>query len=227
VLDGIRVGRHTGYDRVVFQFDGGVPAPHLEYVERVTEDPSDRQVRLRGTAFLRVVFHGATLDNSFQISRPSEACRYGGPQRVTPDLPQVKEVAVAGDFEAVLSFGIGVERRSTPRVFQLTKPSRVVIDLPHTAPFRGIWPVRTLAQAEALQRSVDSGHQPWLLSPTSVVIAYAQSVLRWHQPAISKVDARTFRVREGSTTATATVTVAQPARTGPTGIWVVTGVHRQ
>jgi hypothetical protein len=37
----------------------------------------------------------------------------------------------------------------------------------------GLWPVKTLAQARELQDSVDAGHQPWLLSPEQVSIAYA------------------------------------------------------
>ena len=35
----------------------------------------------------------------------------------------------AGDFESVLSFGVGVARTEPFHVFTLTRPSRVVIDL--------------------------------------------------------------------------------------------------
>jgi hypothetical protein len=48
---------------------------------------------------------------------------------ITPGFPTLKQVKIAGDFERVLSFGIGVDHRTGFRVLPLTNPSRVAIDL--------------------------------------------------------------------------------------------------
>ena len=43
-------------------------------------------------------------------------------------MPNVKEVVRAGDFEAVLTYGIGLAHKSEIWVITLTNPSRVVAD---------------------------------------------------------------------------------------------------
>jgi hypothetical protein len=50
------------------------------------------------------------------------------PQRVKYNLPMVKEVVRSGDFESVVSYGIGVSQKTQFRFFTLTNPTRVVID---------------------------------------------------------------------------------------------------
>ncbi len=101
----------------------------MAYVDEVRADPSDRLVPLAGHAFLRVVFDPA---------------RYAGRSRVTPNLPLLKEVAAAGQFEAVLSFGVGLDRVAATRVLTLTGPARLVIDF---------WYAPPTCDPE--------GHQPW------------------------------------------------------------------
>src|SRR5438309_4009820 len=60
VLEHVRVGRHSTFDRVVFEFRGGTPAWSAKYVPRVTHEGSGLPVPLPGTAFLHVVFHEDT-----------------------------------------------------------------------------------------------------------------------------------------------------------------------
>ena len=43
-------------------------------------------------------------------------------------LRNVRQIKNAGDFEAVLTYGIGLRHKSKVRVFTLTNPSRVVVD---------------------------------------------------------------------------------------------------
>jgi hypothetical protein len=123
VLTGIRAAHHPGYDRLVFQFRGRLPATRrARYVLRVIADGSGKRVHLAGSAFLRVAFfpaigHTATGGSSY------------GPGRRTFALPGLIQVANAGDFEVHLSFGVGVARREPFRLFILRDPSRVVIDL--------------------------------------------------------------------------------------------------
>lgn len=51
------------------------------------------------------------------------------PARIGYTLPLVKEIVCSGDFESVVSYGIGVFYKTEYRVFTLTNPTRVVIDL--------------------------------------------------------------------------------------------------
>lgn len=123
-LVAIRTARHQTFDRVVFQFRGKLPPSYqVRYVPRVTEDPSDRPVSLQGRAFLWMVFQGAsTMDVNL---RPV----YTGSSTITTGFPTLKQVKLAGDFERVLSFGVGLDHRTGFRVLTLTSPSRIAIDV--------------------------------------------------------------------------------------------------
>jgi hypothetical protein len=129
LLTAMRVAHHQGYDRVVFELDGAVPGYRVAYVREVLEDPSGRQVRIQGDARLLVTLRGATTDTTFQTAQGATPSSYTGPRRLLPDLPSVIEVRLVGDFEAVLSAGIGVDHTVPFRVFTLTNPTRVVVDV--------------------------------------------------------------------------------------------------
>jgi len=130
LLRAIRVGHHTTYDRVVFEFCGSsVPQHNVGYVAgKIHMDPSDLILALRGRTFVRVVFHGGTTDTARYAPDPETAPRYSGPLRLTPNYALLKELAVAGDFEAVLSFGIGIDHVAGLHVQTLASPPRLVID---------------------------------------------------------------------------------------------------
>jgi len=55
-LTAVRTGQHAGYDRVVFEFSGGLPAVTAERVEAVYADPKGTKIPLPGQSYLRVVF---------------------------------------------------------------------------------------------------------------------------------------------------------------------------
>ena len=130
LLRAVRVGHHAGYDRVVFEFCGtSVPQHDVGYeAGKVRMDPSDLILPLHGRAFVRVVFHGATTDTARYAPDPDTAPRYRGPVRLTPNYALLKELALAGDFEAVLTFGIGVDHKVDLHVQTLASPPRLVID---------------------------------------------------------------------------------------------------
>jgi hypothetical protein len=46
-------------------------------------------------------------------------------------MPSLRGVAFTGDFEGVVSFGLSLSHRAPFRVFTLSAPSRIVIDLRH------------------------------------------------------------------------------------------------
>jgi hypothetical protein len=133
VLTAIRAAGQAGYDRVVLEFDRPFGGYSAGYVDSISRDPSGEPIQLQGKAFLRVILQGATTDNGFQAGADNPPAAYRGPLRATPMLPAVQEVAGAGDFEATLSFGIGVAARSGFRVQVLKAPARLVIDISHPA----------------------------------------------------------------------------------------------
>jgi hypothetical protein len=123
-LVGLRAGRHPGFDRVVFQLDGPIPSYYsVRYVPVVRLDGSGEPLRLRGGAFLEVVVRAPTHDEDY---RPVLT-----PTRLRPDFPALREVSAPGSFEGQTTAGIGVTRRVGFRVFELTGPTRIVIDLAH------------------------------------------------------------------------------------------------
>jgi hypothetical protein len=126
LLVAIRTSKHSDHDSVEFEFGGTTPpAAKHEFVDAVTEDPSDRPVPLQGNAFVWLVFKGATVDTSAYENPPH---KYPGPTRIAPVYPVFKEIALAGSFENVLSFGIGLDRKSRVSVENHTNPSRVTLN---------------------------------------------------------------------------------------------------
>lgn len=123
LLTQITAAHHPGYDRLVFTFKGGTPSKHtVRYVPQVIGDPSGLPVNVVGSAKLLVRFEPAAGHDA--LGRVT----YGATSR-TFALPAIIQVVKAGDFESVLSFGVGVARAEPFHVFTLTGPSRVVIDL--------------------------------------------------------------------------------------------------
>lgn len=50
-------------------------------------------------------------------------------RRFSPGLSSIQEVAMAGDYEGYVSFGLGLRAKVAFRVFELSNPSRVVVDV--------------------------------------------------------------------------------------------------
>ena len=91
-------------------------------------------------------------------------------------------------------------------------------------PFPGIWDVRTWEEAQKLQDAVENGHQPWRCGPDRLVALYAEQVLGVAEPVIRRVDASAFTVTRPSDGVVATISVTQPFKGKPCGIWVITRV---
>jgi hypothetical protein len=122
----VRAGRHAGFDRVVFEFRGAVSATrHVRYVDQLIQDGSGEPVSLAGGAALEVAFQGANAHDDG--GRPTVS-----PRRFSPGFAALKEVAQVGDFEAVVTYGLGVDRQRPFTVSTLSSPSRLVIDLQTT-----------------------------------------------------------------------------------------------
>lgn len=124
-LVAIRAAHHPEatpkYDRVVFEFRGPVPLLLVEYVKQLSEDGSGKTVSLPGTAILHIqMSHAQAHDASGQVTAPIN----------TPlNLSNVKAVMRAGDFEGVVSYGIGLNKKAETRIITMDSPSRIVIDV--------------------------------------------------------------------------------------------------
>lgn len=129
-LVAVRAAHHPDYDRVVFEFTGPVPVQrNAGYVPELIGDPSGLPVPVAGDAILQVRMASAKgHDDNGNVTY--------GPTRRTYALPNVIQVVNSGDFEGVLTFGIGLAQRTGVTAFTLTNPSRVVVDI--ATPFRTV-----------------------------------------------------------------------------------------
>jgi hypothetical protein len=134
-LTDVRVGAHDGFDRIVFEFKapqpnpggkGGIPYVRIEQAQPpFSEDPSDMPVDVFGDAFVRLVMQGAT-GYDFD-GNPT----YDGPRRLTPGFGTLAQVVEAGDFEATMTWILGLSRPTCWDVQELHNPDRLVIDFHH------------------------------------------------------------------------------------------------
>lgn len=129
-LDDVRTGEHPGYTRVVFDFtdDGAGPAYTVGYRAGPFLAPSGEAVPVAGAAFLYLhMFPARTVD----FDSPDLEPTYEGPLRFAPGSRNLTEVVFISDFEATMEWVLGVDRAAPYRVFTLTGPPRVVIDVAH------------------------------------------------------------------------------------------------
>lgn len=120
-LVAIRAAHHPGFDRVVLEFDGPVPAVRdVRYVPRLLGDASGLPVRIAGRAVLRIQVSDA---------RAHEGSGSTAPGRTAYALPNVLTTVRAGDFEGVVTYGVGLAKRTPFTVLALTGPSRLVVDV--------------------------------------------------------------------------------------------------
>jgi len=118
-LTNIRAGSHAGdgYDRVVFDFNGGIPSWDLTRQESATfvRDASGQQVTLEGSAGLKLVLRDVDLTGAVSTD-------------MKPRFTSIREIAQLGNFERVVTYGIGLTSTECIRVLQLSN-SRLVVDV--------------------------------------------------------------------------------------------------
>ena len=129
LLERIAVGRHEGYDRVVFQFQNGLPGYKVEYVQPpLTEDGSGKPVSVKGNAIVSVRMEPAS---GFDLNTGEGVLTYKGPKRIdgsSAGASVVQELVRTGDFEAVLTWAIGLSDKVDFRVQTATSPDRLIVD---------------------------------------------------------------------------------------------------
>lgn len=126
VLQEVRVGKHAGFDRVVFQFAGDrVPGYRVEYVDQpVRSCGSGRAVAVTGQGFLQIRLTPAAAHDDKGQPTVGERARVSS-------LPVVRELAMTCDFEGNVTYVVGVAHPNDYRVTELSNPPRLVVDLKH------------------------------------------------------------------------------------------------
>lgn len=124
-LVGVRTGNHEGFDRIVFEFDERVPGYHTEYIDRPVRKCGSGQVTpVAGDGWLEVRMYPVNAHT--EAGRPTIAER----ERM-PNLPVLLELELTCDFEAVVTWVLGVESPNRYRVRKLGSPPRLVVDVRH------------------------------------------------------------------------------------------------
>jgi hypothetical protein len=126
-LKDVRAAQHSTFDRFTLEFDVAPAGYKVEYVQPpILADPSGKEVAIGGTAFLQITIQGAVANYLAAGGTP-----YTGPNELKPGLPNLVEAELTGDFEAVLTWVLGVEEEADFRVLVLESPPRLTVDVGH------------------------------------------------------------------------------------------------
>ncbi len=120
----VRAARQDGYDRVVFELAGGqgVPGWRVGYVDAARQQGSGDTVEVDGQSVLEVVISG--------VGYPFDTGQTEASQDLRPrDTGVVREVDLQGTYEGEFQAFVGLVDRRAFRVFRLTDPARVVVDV--------------------------------------------------------------------------------------------------
>jgi len=120
-----RTSEETGYDRFVLQFDGIVPTYTVKRQPKpvFAMGASGQQITLSGTAGILISVHSATGDTTFT----------GSNDIFHSDFAVLKEARQLQDFEGTVAWGLGISKPTCMRVFTLSDPARLVVDLQTTS----------------------------------------------------------------------------------------------
>jgi len=120
-VDGVRVGTHSGYDRITIQFQNGQP-PTVEIRPQdnatFTQGASGQTIVLQGTKGLLIVIHSA-----------DEHTAYTGATDFKTGYKGLVEARQMEDFEGTVQWGLGLNGDGCYRAFFMTSPDRLVIDI--------------------------------------------------------------------------------------------------
>lgn len=121
----VRVARQPGFERIVFEFDSGVPQHAVQYEQNLMQCGSGDPVTVAGGATLVARFR-STVAHRFEGERPVVTV----PARdMSPGLPQVRQLKQICDFEGEVEWAIGVAEQRPFTLSTQSAPPRIVIDV--------------------------------------------------------------------------------------------------
>jgi hypothetical protein len=133
LLTDVRVGAHGCYERVTFELkpqkgdaDGPVAWKAAYESGQITEDGSGRPVKMKGAAFLVMTLSATGAD----LSQEGAPATYTGPASIeAAGSTRILEVRRTGDFEGVLTWVIGLDKKRPFHVSTEGGPARVIVDI--------------------------------------------------------------------------------------------------
>jgi hypothetical protein len=114
----VDVASEGGVDRISFEFEPAAGAPNeppwhfIDFTDELVTEGEGKPVKVEGEAFVIVSFQAIGTDLSGEM--PVRV--YTGKERFTPGFPTLREAAMLGDFEAQVSWGLGLSRKACYRV---------------------------------------------------------------------------------------------------------------
>lgn len=115
---------HASLDRFVIRARFAIPGYNIRYLRRIPSGPSGVPVSLPGSARLHV-----RIQEARGHTDPGGAILL--PEVLTPGCANLRQIKRVEDHEGVVRFGLGLRRRTGFRVFRLTHPTRIVVDVLH------------------------------------------------------------------------------------------------
>lgn len=127
LLRDVRIADQGTFDRITLEFEGGLPGYSVQYVEPpIIADASGLEVDIEGSAFIQIRMEPAA---GHDPNTGEET--YTGELELKSDLPSILEVERTGDFEAVLTWVLGLSEEADFRVTTIEGPPRLVVDVAH------------------------------------------------------------------------------------------------
>jgi hypothetical protein len=122
LIDAVRTGTHTGYDRLTIEFKNGrtgtiqlIPQGNPQFMT----DPKGDTVTLAGKYGLLIKITGADNHTAFS----------GSTDLKTPTFVEILEARNVGDFEGVVQWGVGLTIGACYQATIISNPTRLVIDI--------------------------------------------------------------------------------------------------
>jgi hypothetical protein len=115
----VRSSAHAGFDRIVWEFEGGIPGYNIAYGEAHIDEGGVVRSPL-GAADMPVTFSAATEHD--QAGRATAPNPNGG------GLPVLREYRITGDYHGYVFYALGLLRTVPFRVYEFTGPDRLVVD---------------------------------------------------------------------------------------------------
>ena len=121
LIDAVRIGMHTGYDRVTIEFQGGQAASiklQPQAGTAFTRDGIGDTVHLAGTDGLLVSMFSTDSHTA-----------YNGPTDIKTSFAGLLEVRLVGDYEGYVHWALGLSKPACYHAVILNNPTRLVIDV--------------------------------------------------------------------------------------------------
>lgn len=119
----VRAATHEGFDRIVFEFAGElVPGYQIGFADAIAACGSGEPVELPGTAMLSVELRPSTAHtDQGESTMDVSSINLGG--------TAITKAESSCDFEAIVAWDVGVTGEQPFNVFELSEPTRLVIDI--------------------------------------------------------------------------------------------------